>query len=159
MFATPLTSAHVIISLVAILSGLPVLAGLLSGRLRAGGTLLFLVTTAATTLTGFLLPFTGITPAVATGIVAALVLLPTVAALYLFQLSGVWRAVYVVGAVVSLYLNVFVLVVQLFQKVPALNIFAPTGSEPPFAIVQGIVLVLFLAAGYLALRRFHPSPR
>ena len=83
-------------------------------------------------------------------------LIAAIAALYVYRLTGAWRRVYVVGAIVSLYLNVFVLVAQSFQKIPALNVLAPTGSEPPFAIVQGVVLVLFVIAGFLSLRRFHP---
>jgi hypothetical protein len=96
------------------------------------------------------------TPAIATGIVATLVFIPTVAGLYVFRLRGAWRWIYTGGAVLSLYLNVFVLIVQSFQKIPTLNVFAPTGSEPPFAITQGIVLVAFIALGLLGVRRFRP---
>jgi hypothetical protein len=108
-------------------------------------------------ISGFLLPFSTITPAVVTGIVGTVVLVATLYARYAGGMRGIWRPVYVVGAVVSVYLNVFVLVAQLFLKVPTLNALAPTGSEPPFAIAQGIVLVLFLVAGTLSLRRFHPA--
>ena len=85
-----------------------------------------------------------------------IVLTPAIAGLYAFHLAGSWRWIYVVGAVVALYFNVFVLVVQSFLKVPALHALAPKGSEPPFAIAQGIVLVLFILAGIKAVRRFQP---
>jgi hypothetical protein len=157
MFATPFISFHVIVSFVAIASGFAVLAGFLGGRQGGPWTPLFLVTAAIVLISGFLLPFSTITPAVATGIVGTVVLLATLYARYAGGMRGVWRPVFVVGAVVSLYLNVFVLVAQLFLKVPTLNALAPTGSEPPFAIAQGIVLALFLVAGTLSLRRFHPA--
>jgi hypothetical protein len=152
------TLFHVVLSLVGIVAGLPVLLGLMRNQSLNGWTLVFLVTTAATTLTGFLFPFRGFTPAIGTGIVSTLALAATIPARYTFRLAGPWRSVYVVGAVFSLYLNCFVLVVQAFLKIPALNALAPQGNEPPFAITQGIVLVLFVIAGYRAARRFHPVP-
>jgi MFS family permease len=85
-----------------------------------------------------------------------IVLTPAIAGFYAFHLAGSWRWIYVVGAVVALYFNVFVLIAQLFLKVPALYALAPTGTEPPFAIAQGIVLVLFILAGIKAVRRFRP---
>jgi hypothetical protein len=148
---------HTALSLIAIATGLVVLRGLLRNDALNGWTLWFIVTTLATTLTGFLFPFRGFTPAIGTGIVSMVVLAATIPARYVFHLAGVWRPVYVVGAVFSLYLNCFVLVVQSFLKVPALNALAPQGNEPPFAITQGIVLVLFVIAGYLAVRRFRPA--
>jgi hypothetical protein len=154
---TTFTLVHVVISLIAILSGFVVLKGLLASRHFPGWTALFLAFTAATSLTGFMFPFSGMTPAIATGIVATLVFIPTAAALYLFRLQGAWRWIYTCGAVLSLYLNVFVLIVQSFQKIPTLNVFAPTGSEPPFAITQAIVLVAFVALGLLGVRRFRPG--
>jgi len=156
-YIAALTTIHVAISLVAILSGFVVLRGLLTSRHFAGWTATFLAFTAATTLSEFLFPFNGVTPAVATGIVATLVFVPTAAALYLFRLQGAWRWIYTGGAVLSLHLNVFVLIVQAFQKVPTLNVFAPTGSEPPFAVTQGIVLLAFVAFGLLGVRRFRPA--
>jgi hypothetical protein len=100
-------------------------------------------------------PFKGFTPAVGTGVVALLVLGPTFLAIYGKKLAGFWRPVYVVGAVVSLYLNCFVLVVQSFLKIPALNVLAPTQKEPPFAIAQGLTLILFVGLGILAVKRFR----
>ena len=155
--STTFVLVHVALSLVGILTGLVVLRGLLRNQSLNSWTLIFLATTAATTLTGFLFPFKGFTPAIGTGIVSTAVLAATIPARYAFRMVGPWRWVYVVGAVVSLYLNCFVLVVQAFLKVPALNELAPQGTEPPFAISQGIVLVLFVIAGYLAVRRFRPT--
>lgn len=150
------TIIHVIISLIGILSGLVVLCGLFTANRMNCWTRLFLVTTAATSVTGFFFPFHGVTPAIILGILSLVVLAPTIAGLYAFHLAGSWRWIYVVGAVVALYFNVFVLVVQSFLKVPALHALAPKGSEPPFAVVQGIVLVLFILAGIKAVRRFYP---
>lgn len=155
--STGFTLFHTALSLIAILTGLVVLRGLIRNEALNSWTLWFLVTTVATTLTGFLFPFRGFTPAIGTGIVSTAVLIATIPARYAFHLAGPWRWVYVVGAVFSLYLNCFVLVVQSFLKVPALNALAPQGTEPPFAIAQGIVLVLFVIAGYLAVRRFRPG--
>jgi hypothetical protein len=151
-----LTFIHVVLSLIGIVTGFIVLYGLLKADRKEAMTHVFLWTTLATSLTGFML-FTGFTPAIVTGIVATLVLIPTIAARYVYRLAGPWLRVYVIGAVISLYLNTFVLVVQAFLKVPALNALAPTGSEPPFAIAQGFVLVLSIIAGFLSVRRFKPA--
>jgi hypothetical protein len=150
------TIVHVIISLIGILSGLVVLCGLFTANRMCGWTMLFLATTVATSVTGFFFPFHGVTPAILLGILSLIVLTPAIAGLYAFHLAGSWRWIYVVGSVVALYFNAFVLVVQAFLKVPALHALAPKGSEPPFAIAQGIVLVLFILAGIKAVRRFHP---
>lgn len=152
------TTLHVVISLIAIAAGLIVLYGMITARRMPGLTGFFLGTTVATTLTGFLFPITALTPAVITGIVSSLLLAVALAALYGFKIEGRWRAIYVITAVASLYLNVFVLVVQSFLKLPALNALAPNGNEPPFAIAQAAVLVAFIALGYLAVKRFRPSP-
>jgi hypothetical protein len=151
------TLLHVALSLIGIVAGLVALFGLFRSNPLNSCTLLFLATTVATTLTGFLFPFRGFTPAIGTGIVSSLVLAPTVLARYTFSLAGPWRWIYVVGAVVSLYLNCFVLVVQAFLKVPALHELAPEGNEPAFVLTQGLVLVLFVIAGFVAVRRFHPA--
>jgi hypothetical protein len=151
------TLFHVLLSLVAILSGLVVLYGMFGSKRLPGWTQVFLWTTVATTVTGFGFPFNGFTPAIGTGIVSSVILAFTIVALYGKRLVGSWRRVYVISAVAALYLNVFVLIVQLFLKVPALNALAPQGKEPPFAITQGIALVLFIAAGFLAVKRFFPA--
>jgi hypothetical protein len=153
-----LQSFHVAISLVGIATGIVVLFGMFSSRRMSLLTAVFLATTLATTLTGFIFPFNGLTPALGVGIVSTLVLAVALVARYQRRMSGSWRGIYVGTAVLSLYLNVFVLVVQLFQKVPALNAFAPTGSEPPFAVAQGLALLLFVAAGFVAYRNFRPTP-
>ncbi len=150
------TIVHVVISLIGIFSGLIVVGGLLANDRLSMTTLIFLATTLATTLGGFLFPFNGFTPAIGVGVVSTIVLVVTIAARYAFRLAGSWRWIYAGGAVLSLYLNFFVVVVQSFQKIPAFNVFAPTGSESPFAITQGIVLVGFILLGLLSLRRFDP---
>jgi hypothetical protein len=121
-----------------------------------GWTMIFLVTTVATSVTGFGFPFHGVTPAIIVGILSLIVLLAAIVARYVFHLAGSWRWIYVVSSVVALYFNVFVLVAQSFMKIPALHVLAPTGSEPAFAIAQGIVLLLFIAAGIKSVKRFHP---
>jgi hypothetical protein len=148
---------HVLISLIAIAAGLIVLFGMLRNDRMDGMTLFFLLFTAATTLTGFGLPFHGVTPAVTLGIISVIVLIPTFAARYAFRLAGAWRWIYVVGAILAQWLNTFVLVVQCFLKLPALHALAPNGSEPPFAVAQGAVLLFYVVTGYLAVRRFRPS--
>jgi len=154
---TTFTFVHVLISLAGILSGLVVLSGLLTSNRMAGWTLCFLVTTIATSVTGFLFPFHGFTPAIGVGILSLVALAVAVIGRYAFDLSGSWRWLYVAAAVVSLYFNVFVLVVQSFQKIPPLHALAPAGTEPPFVIAQGIVLVFFAVTGFLSVRRFHPG--
>ena len=109
-----------------------------------------------TSVTGFGFPFHGVTPAIIVGVLSLIVLALAIAARYTFHLAGAWRWIFVVCAVVALYFNCFVLVVQSFLHIPALHVLAPHGSEPPFAIVQGIVLLLFLWGGILAVKRFHP---
>jgi hypothetical protein len=151
------TLVHVIISLVGIATGLIVMAGMWSSNKMPGMAALFLVTTILTSITGFMFPFKAFGPPHAVGIISLIVLVFTLLGLYTFRLAGRWRATYVWTAVLALYLNVFVLVVQMFQKIPALNQLAPQGNEPPFAITQGIVLVLFALAGWRALKLFHPA--
>jgi hypothetical protein len=150
------TFVHVVISLVGIGSGLVVLVGLLTGKRLDGWTALFLLTTAATSLTGFGFPFDHLLPSHIVAIISLVTLAVAAAARYVFHLAGPWRWIYVAGAVVSLYLNVFVLIVQLFLKVPAIHALAPTQAEPPFAIVQGAVLLLFVVLGILAAIRSRP---
>ena len=118
-----------------------------------GLTALFLTTTTATSVTGYGFPFTHLLPSHVVGAISLAVLTLAIYARYSRKLAGRWRITYVVSAVAALYLNVFVLIVQLFMKVPALRALAPTQSEPPFAIAQLVVLVAFVVAGALALRR------
>lgn len=151
------TLIHVVLSLIGILAGLIVLAALLAGRFESPWRGLFVWTTVATTLTGFGFA-AGVTPAFITGMVSTAILALLLVALYVKKLTGGWKRVYVVTAIASVYLNVFVLIVQLFLKVPALHALAPQGSEPPFAVMQGIALLAFVLAGYAALKRSRIVP-
>ena len=132
------TLLHVLISLVGIGSGLVVAFGLINGKLLGGWNLLFLVSTALTSLTGFAFPFEHLLPSHKVGAISLIVLAIAIVAFYVFHLAGRWRTIYVVTALVALYLNVFVGVVQSFLKVPALKAMAPTGSEPPFISVSTV---------------------
>ena len=151
------TILHTAISLIAIASGLIVLAGMLRARRLPGWTAVFLVTTILTSVTGFMFPISGLTPAIVFGLISIVILAIALAALYLKHLSGAWRWIYVTTALVALYLNVFVLIVQSFQKLPALQKLAPTQSEPPFLIAQAAALIAFLILGAMAARKFRPD--
>jgi hypothetical protein len=151
------TLFHVVLSLVGIAAGVVVLVGLFNSRLPGGWTALFLATTILTSVTGYLFPANRVLPSHIVGAVSLVVLTVAVAALYRFRLVGAWRWIYVVFAVGALYLNVFVGVVQAFLKIPPLHSLAPTQSEPPFVIAQGVVLIAFIAIGFLAVRRYHPE--
>lgn len=151
------TFIHVAISLVGIGSGLIVLYGLLTSKRLEAWTFLFLATTVATSLTGFGFPFHGFTPAIGVGVLSMIALLAAIAGRYIFQMAGAWRSIYVIGAVVALYFNVFVLIVQAFAKIAALRALAPAQSDPPFVIAQAVTLLLFVIAGIASLRGFHPS--
>jgi hypothetical protein len=152
------TLIHVVISLAGIGSGLVVAVGLLSAKRLDGWTAIFLATTVLTSVTGFGFPFEHLLPSHIVGGVSLLVLALAIYARYGRHLAGPWRRVYAIGAVVALYLNVFVLVVQLFRNVPALMELAPTQSEPPFAIAQLVVLALFVGLGVFAAIRFRDRP-
>lgn len=152
-----LTLIHVLLSLIGIVAGFVVAAGMLGARRLPGWTRGFLVTTIATSATGFLFPFKGFTPALGFGVISLLVLPLSVYALYVRKLSGPWRLTYVYTALFAQYLNFFVLIVQLFLKVPALKALAPKGTEPPFAITQALALILFIYLGVRATSRFRPE--
>ena len=152
---SPFTKLHVVISLIGIVSGLVVMFGLLARQKLNRWTALFLISTVATSVTGFFFPFHGVTPAIVVGIISLVLLAVAIVARYARHLAGAWRWIYVVTAMISLYLNVFVLIVQLFQKVPALRVLAPTQSEPPFAVTQLVVLGLFVVLTIIALIRFR----
>jgi len=150
------TLLHVVITLIAIGSGLIVVGGMFASHKLSGTTALFLFTTALTSVTGFLFPINGFTPALGVGIVACLILAVALFAVYKEHLVGAWRWIYVITAITSLYLNVFVLVVQSFTKVSALKALAPTQSEPPFAITQAGTLVVFIVIALIAVANFRP---
>jgi hypothetical protein len=152
------TILHILISLVAIFTGFVVLFGLLAGKNLDGWTKWFLITAVATTVTGFFFPFHGVTPAIKLGIISSVVLAVTIYARYGKHLAGAWRWIYAVGAVLTLYFNVFVAIVQSFEKIPALNALAPTQTEQPFKLSQLSVLGLFIVLGFVAAIRFQPAP-
>lgn len=152
---SPQAFGHTLISLVGIAAGIPVAYGFLSGKRMDGWTSVFLWTTVMTSVTGFMLPADRILPSHIVGTISLVVLTLAFYALYSRRLTGPWRWIYVASAMLALYLNVFVLVVQLFLKVPGLKALAPTQSEPPFAIAQGVVLVLFVGLSVVAVKRFR----
>jgi hypothetical protein len=157
MSVSTFTLVHVLLSLVGIGSGLLVVYGLILVKRFDGATAIFLATTVLTSLSGFLFPFTHLLPSHVLGIISLVALAIAVVARYARQMAGAWRSTYVVCAVLALYFNVFVLVVQLFEKVPAAHALAPTQKEPPFAVVQLLVLVIFAVLGVLAVKKFRPE--
>lgn len=159
MTTATFTLLHVLISVLGIGSGLIVMYGLLTANRLKRWTMLFLASTALTSITGFLFPNEHVTPGIVVGILSLLVLAVGIVARYPQRLLGAWRPTYVISACLALYFNVFVLVVQLFEKVPALRALAPTQKEPPFGVTQLLVLILFIVVTVYAVRRFHPSAR
>lgn len=152
------TFIHVLISLIGIASGLIVLFGLIAGRRLDRWTALFLTTTVATSITGFGFPTDHLLPSQVVGVISLVVLAIAIVARYPKHMAGGWRSTYVITAAIALYLNSFVGVVQSFEKVPALHALAPTQKESPFAIAQGIVLLLFIVLTIMAVKRFREVP-
>lgn len=155
MILSAFTIFHVVLSLIGIGSGIVVAYGMIASKQFPSWTTVFLATTVATSLTGFLFPFHGFTPALGLGILSLIVLAIAIFALRRFRLDGSWRRTYAISSVVALYFNVFVLIVQLFQKVPALREMAPTQSEPPFQITQLVALLLFAGLAIRAAMKLH----
>jgi len=161
------TQLHVIISLIAIISGIVVALGMLGAKPMPGLTALFLLTTVLTSVTGFPFPtpaeaprvIGSLDPAKVIGVISLIFLALAILALYSYKLAGSWRGVYVIGAIVALYFNCFVLVVQSFQKIPFFHALAPTQKEPPFAVAQAILLILFVGLGIAAFKKFRPMLR
>lgn len=153
------TILHVIISLIGVVSGLTVLFGLFKSQSKPGMTALFLISTILTSATGFMFPFTKLLPSHVIAVISLVLLAVACFALYGRKASGSWRSIYLITAITSLYLNVFVLVIQSFLKIGPLHELAPSvpPSEPPFAVTQGVVLVLFVLAIVAAVRRFRPA--
>jgi hypothetical protein len=147
------TLIHVLMSLLGIGSGIVVMYGFLTNQRLNRWTAVFLLTTALTSLTGFLFPFTAMTPAIKLGIISLVVLTLAIVTRYFVHLA--WRKTYVIAACVALYFNMFVLVVQSFEKVPPLRAIAPTQKEPPFAIAQIVLLLLFVVLTTFAVKRFR----
>src|SRR5436305_11172586 len=153
------TIIHILISLVAIFTGVVVLLGMLASKRLDNWTKWFFITAVATTITGFFFPFHGFTPAIGLGIISLPFLALTIFARYPKHLAAAWRWIYVIGAVICLYFNLFVLVVQSFEKVPALHAIAPTQTEPPFKLAQLAVLIFSILLGIVAVVRFRPESR
>lgn len=153
----PLVAIHTLISLIGIVLGFVVLKGLLANDRMDRVTGWFLAFTILTSATGFILPATKILPSHIVGVISLILLAIACYARYSKRMSGKWRATYVTTAIMAQWFNCFVLVAQLFLKVPALHELAPEGKEPPFAIAQGVVLLAFIAAGLLSLKRFRPA--
>lgn len=151
------TIIHVLISLIGIFTGLIVLFGMLANKRLDGWTRWFLITTVLTSVTGFFFPFHGFTPAIGVGIISLVMLAIAIFARYSRQMAGVWRWIYIITAVIALYFNVFVLVVQAFLKIPSLHALAPTQTEQPFKATQLVVLAFFVLLGVIALVRFQPE--
>lgn len=152
---TAFTFVHVVLSLIGIFSGFVVVPGLLAAKRLDGWTAIFLASTVLTSVTGFLFPFHGVTPGIVVGIVSMIVLAIAIPTRYVFYLASGWRRTYVITAMLALYLNVFVLIAQLFMKVPALKALAPTQSEPPFKVSQLVVLIVFVALTIAAAKKFR----
>jgi hypothetical protein len=152
------TLIHVILSLIGIATGFVVVFGLLAGKRLDGLTTLFLATTVLTSVTGFGFPSDHLTPAGKLGILCLIVAAIAITARYIGHLKGAWRWIYVITATTALYFNVFVLVVQSFEKAPALRAMAPTQSEPPFLIAQLVVLVGFIVLAVAAAIKFRIEP-
>ena len=158
MILTAFTLFHVVLSVVGIASGFVVVYGLLTSKRMDGWTVLFLATTVATSVTGFLFPVHHFLPSHGVGIVSLIVLTFAILARYRYRLEGGWRKTYAITAVVALYLNVFVLMVQLFMKVSSLKELAPTQTEPPFKIAQLVALLIFAVLTTRAAIKFHSEP-
>ena len=156
MSTSTFTAVHVVLSLIGIVAGIVVLAGMLRARRPAGWTALFLATTVLTSVTGFFFPVDHLLPSHIVGIISLVVLAIALLALYGYRLAGSWRWLYVGSAVLALYLNVFVGVVQAFEKLPMLSRLTPTQSEPPFLVAQVVVLAIFAVLGIRAGIRFRP---
>ena len=151
------TIVHVVLSLIGIGSGAIVLRGLLRGEPLPRWTSIFLAATTATTLTGFGFPYHGLLPVHGVGFATVAALAIAIAARYVRRFAGAWRALYAIAAVASLYLNVVVLVAQLFMKVPALARLAPTLAEWPFVAAQAALFAVFAGFALAAARRFRPA--
>ncbi len=151
------TLVHTVLSLVGIVAGLVTAGAIATGTRLDRWAAVFLVTTVLTSVTGFGFPFDKLLPSHIVGIVSLVVLLAVIVADYVKHLAGTWRTIYAVGVVLATYLNTFVLVAQLFKRIPVLYLLAPTQSEPPFALTQGLVVLLFVWLGVGAVRRARPG--
>jgi hypothetical protein len=156
MSTAAFTQFHVLLSLIGIVAGIVVAFAMLGANRLPVLTALFLLTTVATSVTGFMFHFASFGPPEIVGVISLVDLAAAILALYTYKLAGSWRWIYVATAIFALYLNVFVGVVQTFQKVAFFHALAPTQTEPPFAVAQGIVLIAFIALGIAAVKKFRP---
>ncbi len=152
------TQLHTIISLVAIAAGLVFFASLGAGRWRGAVNGVFLAFTVLTTVTGFLFPLTGVTPAVIFGVISTVLLAAALYALLGAGLAGPWRRIYLGTALVAQWLNMVVLVVQSFQKIPALNALAPQGNEPPVLAGQALMAAIAVWFAWKAVWKSAAEP-
>lgn len=151
------TLIHTAISLVMLVAGFIVVFGMLGSHRLNGWTAIFIVTGVATSVTAFGFPFTKLLPSHFVAIISLVVLAVAILARYVFHMAGAWRLIYVITAVIAQWFDVFVAIAQAFQKLPVLQPLAPTQSEPPFAIAQGVGLVIFVILGIAAAIKFHPD--
>jgi hypothetical protein len=159
MSTSTFTQFHVFLSLIGIFSGVVVVLAMLAAIRLPLLTAVFLLTTVATSVTGFMFHFASFGPPEIVGVISLIVLGIAILALYGYKLAGTWRRIYVATAVLALYLNVFVGVVQTFQKVPFFHALAPTQTELPFALAQGVILILFVGLGIAVAKKFRaPTP-
>jgi hypothetical protein len=154
---TPFTFFHVLISLIGIVTGFLVVFAMIANKRPSGLVSTFLVTTVLTSVTGFFFPYTGFKPSYVLGVLSLIFLAIAIPALYTKQLAGGWRRTFVITSTIALYLNVFVLIFQLFEKVPSLHALAPTQSEGPFKAAEGLNLVLFIILGVAATKKFKTA--
>lgn len=157
MSVSTFTALHVVLSLTGIFSGIVVLFGMIGSKRLDRWTAIFLLTTVLTSVTGFFFPSYHVLASHIVGVLSLMVLAPAILALYGFRLARSWRWIYVTGAVVALYLNVFVGLLQAFMNIPLLKALAPTQSEPPLLVAQAVVLVVFVVLGVAAIRSFYPE--
>ena len=151
------TLFHTALSLVALIAGILVVKGLLESSGRQLWTLLFLVTSAATTITGFFFPFQGVTRALILGVITLLPLFFATLARYQKHLESSWRGTYVISVVIILYFNCLVLIVQSFDKIPSLHAMAPTMEAPAHKIAQLLNLIAFVILGIRSFKNYKPK--
>jgi hypothetical protein len=159
------TLLHVVITLIAIASSFIVMFGMLGSKRLPGWTAICLLFTVLTSVTGFMFPIHGFTPALAVGVISLIFLALALYGLYAKHLAGAWRWIYVVTAVAAFWFNFFVLITQSFLKLKFLNPAAPqlapdfaAPTSTYFAVAQGVALLFFVVVSLLAAKRFHPAP-
>jgi hypothetical protein len=155
---SPFTLLHTALSLLQLLSGVIVVIALMGSRTDGSWTALYILSTLATVITGFMFPFATLLPSHIFGIITLVLVLLVILGRYSYHFDGSWRWIYAIGMVLTVYLDAVVTIVQAFLKVPPLHVLAPTGTEPPLIVAQGCLLVIFVVLAVAAIRRFHPRP-